>query len=167
MIEQPGRVVAAADGRAWVRVGARAGCTACDEGRGCGAGLFGRLLRDGTVDLEVRDAAGVKPGQRVQLGIPERLFLRLAWGLYGAPLLAGLAGAMAGHFATAMVDGSAPSGLLQDAAALAAGVGCAAWSLRHARRRLPREVVARGLEILPPGDAESGAELDCGATGHH
>ena len=163
MIEQPARVIAADGGFARVRVGARAGCTACDKGRGCGAGLFGRLLGNGTVDLELPNPDGARPGQRVRLGIPERLFLRLTWGLYGWPLLAGLAGAVIGHYGLLRLGGPSMPPLAQDLAALAAGVLFGAWSLRRARRRLPSELPRAAVQLLSP----AGEELDCDGSGHH
>ena len=36
-----------------VRVGGQSGCAACDAGKGCGAGLFGKLLRRNPVELEL------------------------------------------------------------------------------------------------------------------
>lgn len=80
-----------------VRIGGQTGCAACDEGKGCGAGLFGKLLRRHPVELELVNEIGAREGQAVQLGISESLFLRLVFRLYGGPLVAGFAGAAAAH----------------------------------------------------------------------
>ncbi|NNK38594.1 MAG: SoxR reducing system RseC family protein [Xanthomonadales bacterium] len=98
MLEQQGRVVAAGNGEAQVRLGGRSGCSACDAGKGCGAGLFGRLLRRKPMTLHLEDPIGVEPGQAVIVGLPETLFLRLVGRFYLLPLLGGLGGAVAGHY---------------------------------------------------------------------
>ncbi|MEJ2385650.1 MAG: hypothetical protein P8Y54_14930 [Xanthomonadales bacterium] len=53
MIEQQGRVTGAAGSQVRVRLGGTSGCTTCDAGRGCGAGVFGRLLQRRPVELEL------------------------------------------------------------------------------------------------------------------
>ena len=98
MIEQQGRVVAVIDGKAQVRLGGTSGCAKCDAGRGCGAGIFGRLLRRKPVTLDLDNTLNAGPGQPVLVGLPESLFLRLVARLYLLPLLAGLAGAGLGHY---------------------------------------------------------------------
>ena len=92
MIEQQGRVVDATGARVRVRLGGTTGCTACDAGRGCGAGVFGRLLRRRPVELEFDNHVGAEPGQAVMVGLPESLFLALTLRLYLLPLLAGVLG---------------------------------------------------------------------------
>lgn len=98
MIEQQGKVVAATDGVIRVRIGASSGCSACDAGKGCGAGVFGRLLRRKPVVVEFENSLGANEGQAVMVGLPESLFLALVTRLYLFPLLAGLAGAVGGHW---------------------------------------------------------------------
>ena len=86
MLEQQGQVVATAGGRASVRLGGQTGCAACDAGRGCGAGLFGRLLRRRPVVLEFDNHLDARCGQEVLVGLSERWFLQLVarftWFLY-------------------------------------------------------------------------------------
>ncbi|NIP19089.1 MAG: hypothetical protein GWM87_13730 [Xanthomonadales bacterium] len=84
-------------GSARVSVGGQGGCTACDAGRGCGAGLFGRLLRRKPFELELPNKVGATAGQAVTLGMPESLFMRLVLRLYGWPLLAALTGGWLGY----------------------------------------------------------------------
>jgi positive regulator of sigma E activity len=98
MIEQQGEVVAAGDGQACVRLGGRSGCTACEAGRGCGAGVFGRLLRRRSVELSLDDHLGVSKGQAVMVGLPEAWFLRLVARFYLYPLIAALVAAAFGHY---------------------------------------------------------------------
>jgi len=65
-------------------MGSQSGCTACDDGRGCGAGLFAKLLRRKPVVLELaRNDIDVEAGQMLTLAVPEQLFMRLVLASYG------------------------------------------------------------------------------------
>lgn len=98
MIEQNVQVVRCQDERLWVRMGLQSGCTACDNGQGCGAGLFAKLLQRKPVVIELeRKGLDVEVGQMVTLAFPEQVYLKLVLASYGWPLLAALAGAFAGH----------------------------------------------------------------------
>jgi sigma-E factor negative regulatory protein RseC len=150
MIEQQGRVVAASETRVRVRLGGTSGCTACDAGRGCGAGVFGRLLRRRPVELEFDNGVGAKPGQAVMIGLPESLFLALTMRFYLLPLIAGLAGAVAGHW-LALQAGLEGAGL--DLAAAAGGIVLAVLALRCTRRRqmeFSSDHAVKLLEIVNP-----------------
>jgi positive regulator of sigma E activity len=103
MIEQQGRVVEVHAQHAKVAFGAATGCSACDAGQGCGAGIFGKLVRRKDLTLVVDrnlpdEHRHLVPGQAVVVGIPETLFLGLLARLYLLPLLAGLCGAALGHY---------------------------------------------------------------------
>ncbi len=132
MIEQQGRVVGASGGQVKVRLGGQSGCAACDAGKGCGAGVFGRLLNRKPVVLEFENTIGVVPDQAVMVGLPEKLFLRLIYMLYLAPFVAGLAGAVAGHYFSVQAEAStaAADGLTLAGALVAGGL-----ALRHYRRK--------------------------------
>lgn len=134
MIEQQGKVVAVLDGIARVRIGGTSGCAKCDAGKGCGAGVFGRLLKRKPVELEIENTLKASPGQAVIVGLPEPLFLSLVARLYLLPLVAGVAGAALGHY-LAVQGGSGPAG--SDLAALLSGLALGAvtlvWSKRGAR----------------------------------
>ena len=132
MIEQQGKVVSAGGGMIQVRLGASSGCSACDAGKGCGAGVFGRLLQRKPVVLEFKNSLGTQEGQAVVVGLPETLFLALVMRLYFYPLLAGLFGAVAGHW----LAGRAQFGPgLTDFSALAGSFVFAAWVVWRNRRR--------------------------------
>lgn len=123
MIEQQGRVVSVADGTAEVCLGASAGCARCDSGRGCGAGIFGRLFKRKPVTISMENTAGARPGQSVMVGIPEALFLGLVARLYLIPLLSGVAGAVAGHYLSVLAGlGSAGSDAMTLLCACALGM---------------------------------------------
>jgi len=102
MIEQNVQVVRCQDERMWVRLGSQTGCTACENGEGCGAGVFAKLLQRKPVIIElVRKDASIKTGQMITLAFQEHVYLKLVLAFYGWPLLAAIAGAFAGHgFAT-------------------------------------------------------------------
>ena len=145
MIEQQGRVVDATGARVRVRLGGTTGCTACDAGRGCGAGVFGRLLRRRPVELEFDNHVGAEPGQAVMVGLPESLFLALTLRLYLLPLLAGLAGAVLGHW---LAQGAGLDGAALDLAAAAGGIVVAALALRRNRRRRMEFSPDRAVKLL-------------------
>ena len=81
-----------------VRLGGAIGCPACDAGRGCGAGVFGRLLRRRPLVLDIENRLDAVRGQAVVVGLPDALYLALVNRLYLLPLLAGLAAAAAGYY---------------------------------------------------------------------
>ena len=132
MIEQQGKVVSAGDGIIQVRLGATSGCSACDAGKGCGAGVFGRLLQRKPVVLEFKNSLGAEEGQAVVVGLRESLFLSLVMRLYFYPLLFGLAGAVAGHWLAKQAHFE-PA--LMDFSALFGGFVFAAWVVWRNRRR--------------------------------
>ncbi len=162
MIEQQGRVTQQNGDWVGVRIGASSGCSACDQGKGCGAGIFGRLLRRRPVKLQLHNAIGARPGQAVTVGIPERLFLRLVCMLYLVPLLAALAGMAIGHYLGIRAGWNA---LALDGAALAGAVlaGGAAVMMNGKRRRLsPASSEVRLLNVVE-GEAADTCALPPGA----
>jgi len=146
MIEQQAQVVSVTEGMAAVRLGGRSGCAACDDGRGCGAGVFGRLLRRRPVVLELENTVGAHAGEPVIVGLPEQLFLRLAARFYLWPLLFALAGAALGHFlATVLLESGAG---LADALALAGGLLAAAASFLRMRAAAPEFPASSAVHLL-------------------
>lgn len=79
-------------GVAHVKVQRSGGCGRCHEEGGCGGGAESRC--DAFVVLSELD---VKPGDRVQIDIPEGAALRAALLAYGLPLAGVLVGAAAAH----------------------------------------------------------------------
>lgn len=145
MIAQQGQVVAITGDHAVVRIGGTSGCAACDAGKGCGAGVFGRLLRNRQVTVEVPNRIGAGVGQAVELGISEQRFLALVLRLYALPLLAGLLGAMAG-FEVAIRLGF--DGFAADAGTLAAGLLAAGGTLSLSRRSLREFPMRSAVHLL-------------------
>lgn len=154
MITQQGRVIAINGGDVIVNIGGVSGCPACDAGKGCGAGIFGRMLRDREVDIQVRNSIQASEGQRVNLGITETRFMRLVFALYVWPLIAGLVGMIIGYMAAAR---SGQSGFVSDMAGLIAGLAALALALVHSRRKLrefPRTAEVHLLDAVVVKEGE-------------
>lgn len=132
MLEQQGQVTAAVGGRISVRLGGRSGCAACDAGRGCGAGVFGRLLRRRPLVLDFENHLDARVGQAVVVGVPEAWFLKLTARFYLVPLLVGLGGAAVGHHVSVMMEADAA---LRDLAALAGAIAAVAAAVAWRRAR--------------------------------
>lgn len=160
MIAQQGRVVRIEGDDALVRIGGTSGCPACDAGNGCGAGIFGRMLRKRPVTIHTPNVIGAAVGEAVQLGIAERQFLVLVFRLYAMPILAGLLGAAFG-FAASLRMGL--EGLVSDllcllAALIGAGL-IVAWN-RRGLREFPMDSAVHLLH-----DKGAAAGQNCGAQG--
>ena len=98
MIEQNVQVLRCAEEQIWVRMGSQSGCTACDSGNGCGAGVFAKLLQRKPAIIELpRQQVDVKPGQMVTLAFPEQVYLKMVLAYYGWPLVVALMGAAAAY----------------------------------------------------------------------
>jgi sigma-E factor negative regulatory protein RseC len=134
MIEQQGTVVGLDEQTVSVRIGASAGCPTCDAGRGCGAGIFGRLLRRSPVEVEIPNTLGARQGEMVTVGIPEQEFLRLLFQLYFLPLVSGLAGAVVGHYLAGLLGAGET---MTDAITFIAGACCGGLALWLTRRSPP------------------------------
>lgn len=156
MIEQQGRVIAASLSKASVLVGASSGCPACDAGKGCGAGVFGRLLLRKPITLELENSIQAKVGQAVMVGIPERVFLRLLSRLYLYPLLGALTGAAVGHYLGFMIDSSST---MQDALALLVALIFAVLTLPISKARQKWQPQADVVKLLGLADSPEG--LNC------
>ena len=144
MIEQNVQVMRCQDKRIWVRLGSQTGCTACDNGNGCGAGVFAKLLQRKPVVLELeRNDMSVEPGQMVTLAFSEQVYLKLVLASYGWPLLAALAGAFAGHgLGTWLAVGPA----LIDVAALSGGLLAGGLLMRLIKNRRNTTDVLNSLQ---------------------
>ncbi len=146
MIEQNVQVVRCQEKRVWVRLGSQTGCTACDNGNGCGAGIFAKLLQRKPVVLELaQNDMSVEPGQMVTLAFSEQVYLKLVFASYGWPLLAALAGAYAGHGLATWLQ-LEPA--LIDAAALSGGLLAGWFVMRLIKNRRNTETVLNSLQTM-------------------
>lgn len=148
MIEQQGRVVAADRGKAFVRLGGKAGCPACDAGRGCGAGVFGRMLRRRAMVMAFDNHLEARAGQAVVVGLPEAWFLSLVARFYLVPLLAALAGGVLGHHVSGQLDaGTGMADLMTLVGALLGGAA-AFWRNRRRAGEFPDSIDVHLLRVL-------------------
>lgn len=120
------------ENRIHVRIGGLTGCSTCDAGKGCGAGVFGKLFRRKPVVMEFDNEVDARDGQAVVVGLKESVFLALVVRLYLLPLLAGLAGAIAGNI---LAGGLHLSDSATDWMVLAAAVVCAGAAVLLIRSR--------------------------------
>lgn len=114
------------------------GCGSC-SGRGCGSGgsFLGLVPPPTPPQLSVRDRRGVKPGQRVVVGLPEGVVMRAAAAHYLAPLAGLFAGGGAVHLLAGALGGPVGEGVTLLGAAVGM-LGAFAW-LRGFSRRLGRD----------------------------
>ncbi len=112
MITQEAAVVAIADGTALIEVPRRSGCSGCGHASSCGTSAVAKLFGNGSATrLRVSDHLGLAAGERVVIGIHNRVLLRASLAVYLLPLVALLAGA-----------GGAEAAGLGDTAGAATGV---------------------------------------------
>jgi sigma-E factor negative regulatory protein RseC len=148
MIEQQGKVISVIDGRACVRLGGASGCSNCDAGRGCGAGVFGRWLKRSPVTLELENRVNARQGQPVMVGIPEALYLRLISRLYLFPLLAAIAGAAIGYYLSVFNGiGPASTDMLTLLSGFTGGSAIIWWN-RNDSREFSESIIVHLLRII-------------------
>lgn len=75
------------NGFAFVQPESRMGCRRCAEGRGCGGGVFSRLLRHRLESIPVTYSGSLAPGDVVLLGLDVAAVQNAAMLVYGLPLL--------------------------------------------------------------------------------
>lgn len=76
-------------------------CDHCDLNQGCGTGALGRLLRRRSRPLVIETDLDCRPGDEVQVLLPETSLVRASLLIYGLPLLAMV---VSGLLATAAFD---------------------------------------------------------------
>lgn len=124
---------APAGSRALIGVAARDVCRRCAEGRGCGAGVFGRQNTERRLVLPVPEGVRVRTGQKVTLVIEPRRLLAASLYAYGWPLAGMLSGVLAAY---AIAPG--------DAATLAGAIaGLGAGAVLARRRLAATELIGR------------------------
>ena len=145
MIEQNVQVLRCDKESLWVRMGTQSGCTACDNGKGCGAGLFAKLIQRKPVILKLaRNEMKVEAGQMLTLAFPGQVYMKLVLSSYGWPLMAALAGALAGY---SLATWARLQPAATDAATLAGGVLAAWLALRLLRGRDTEQAILNSLHM--------------------
>ncbi|KAB7627555.1 SoxR reducing system RseC family protein [Alkalilimnicola sp. S0819] len=87
MLREEGRVVAVADGVAWVETQRRATCDSCAVNKGCGTGAMAKALGRKPLRIRVIDELGARIGEPVLIGLPEQALLSGSLAVYLVPLL--------------------------------------------------------------------------------
>lgn len=128
LLEERALVLSVDRERAWLRCERQAGCARCAEGKGCGSGLFSRLLGDRLEAVPIQNTLKARPGDVVLLGLEPAAIENAAWLVYGLPLAGLLSGALAGQ---AMGPGDLPA-LLGAAVGVVLGLAV----VRYLGRRL-------------------------------
>ena len=145
MIEQNVRVLRCQGERMWIRMGSQSGCTACDNGKGCGAGLFAKLLQRKPVEIELaRNDLSIEAGQMLTLAFPEQVYIKLVLASYGWPLLAALSGAFAGHSLSTWLQFGP---VLIDICSLVAALLAGGFVMRLIRKRMNSDTIFKSLKI--------------------
>lgn len=157
MILERARVVRCEDGRVWVSSESQSGCRRCAEGRGCGGGVFARLLGDRLRYIRIDSNETFAPGDIVMIGLDERALLAGAFLAYLVPVIGLLLGAL---LTSRIATGDA-------AVMLGAGVGftlALLWLRRHAARHAadprfePRIVQRLAPDERCPHDTDIGSQ---------
>lgn len=98
MIETDGVVTGRRGDRAWVEVGRKSTCGHCESSGSCGGSLFSGLFGGRAINMSVRNVLDANVGDRVILGLPERVMLAGSLRLYMVPLMGLFLGAGAAEY---------------------------------------------------------------------
>lgn len=88
MIEEVASVVAVDDDGAWVETRRRSACGHCESAAICGTSALAKLFGEGRNRLRIDDPLGLRPGDRVVIGIPDGTLVRASLIAYLLPLIA-------------------------------------------------------------------------------
>lgn len=80
-------MVAADEAWATVRVERRSTCGSCSARSGCGNGVLSEVLGRRSLELRLANSHGLRPGDRVTLGVRDRALVSGAFAMYLLPLL--------------------------------------------------------------------------------
>ncbi|TVP83470.1 MAG: Fis family transcriptional regulator [Thioalkalivibrio sp.] len=86
-IEEQGVVVAADEAWATVRVERQSTCGSCSARSGCGNGVLSEVLGRRSLELRLANSHGLRPGDRVTLGVRDQALVSGAFAMYLLPLL--------------------------------------------------------------------------------
>jgi sigma-E factor negative regulatory protein RseC len=87
MIKEQATVISLSGDIAEVQMQRQSACSHCEMSRGCGTGAIGRLLGKRSKPVEIKVDQDLKPGDQVEIGLPDKAFLRAGLLIYGMPLL--------------------------------------------------------------------------------
>lgn len=94
MIKERATVVSLSGNRAEVQMQRQSACSHCEMSHGCGTGAIGRLLGKRSKPVNIEVDQDMKAGDSVELGLPDKAFLKASLLIYGLPILGLFIGAM-------------------------------------------------------------------------
>jgi sigma-E factor negative regulatory protein RseC len=126
MIEQEARVAELDGDHAVVVIVRQSACGSCHAKSGCGTALVGSLFPSRQLSLRLPNNRQAAKGDRIIVGLPEAAMQLAALLLYGLPLVALLAGAVAGQQLAESSGWSAePAAIIGGLTGLIAGLAAA------------------------------------------
>ncbi len=133
MIEEEAQVVEVDDGGVWVETQRRSTCSGCSARSGCGTAALASVLGRRRSRVHALAEPGLRPGDRVVIGIREQALVRGSLAVYTVPLLGLLAGALAGEYIAGLglVENAEAASIFLGLSGLGAGL---AWLRRFTRR---------------------------------
>ncbi len=123
MLTESARVIRRDGNRVVLELQRGSACGNCEMSQGCGTGALGRLLGKRMRPLVIETDQDCKPGDEVELALPEASLVRASLLVYGLPLLGMLFGGILAS-ATAASDGLVAVAV---GAGFLAGFVCAAF----------------------------------------
>ncbi|MFT5548174.1 MAG: sigma-E factor negative regulatory protein RseC [Candidatus Azotimanducaceae bacterium] len=87
MIKEKATVISRSGDLVEVQMQRQSACSHCEMSQGCGTGAIGRLLGKRSKPVEIKVVQDLQPGDQVEIGLPDKAFLRAGLLIYGMPLL--------------------------------------------------------------------------------
>lgn len=136
MIEETATVVRVEGDIAWLETMRNNACGSCAANKGCGTSVLAGVLGKKATQVRALNRVQARAGDRVVVGIEDRMLVRGSLAVYAVPILALLLGAVAGDMLGKLyaVPGETLSILLG-----VAGLGAGFWWLRYYARRVGRD----------------------------
>lgn len=87
MQEEIATVVDCQDGIVEVTTKIKNTCDGCEQSSHCGTGLLARFLAPKPENLRLKSTMTLHVGQKIKIGLPDALLLKLAFAIYFVPIL--------------------------------------------------------------------------------
>jgi len=132
-MEERARVVAVADGVAWVEKERQTQCGGCSLRNGCGSAVLSKVLGARRNRIQVINPLPARIGDVVVIRLDEAALLRVSFAVYMMPLFSLFVGATVGKFAFAPMFSGYADGVVVLFAMVGLFVG-ALWLRQYSRR---------------------------------
>lgn len=126
MIEETAYVVALDDEHVWVEASSQSSCSHCSAQQGCGTASLQKWFKRKPNRLKIPNTQPLRMGDQVVIGIPENALVMGSFLVYVLPLLALIAGALAGVMLSRVFDIHWQEAL-SIVMGVAAFIGCYRW----------------------------------------